>query len=162
KTLCPVNTPIKDVHPSDDEAAVRKGSHVAIALRADLIEDVDEDVALDDVATGIIDRRADAIAVRITGLIRPSRNKAAVGQSSNVRVALIYTRIASADYERWRNNIVPGVRLDRKKDVAKTGVANLKHGDEVAVCQGCQVGLFRKNIVLGEQRDGVCDVSEQI
>src|SRR5262245_57684431 len=136
------------IRPCDDEAAVRKGGHVAEVLGALLIEEVDENVTLHDVAIGIIDRRADgnAAAAHITEIIRPSHDKAAVGQSSNVRVALIKkARIVSADYGRRRNDVVPGVVLDRQKDVAKTGVANLKHGDEVAVCQGCQVGIVGKN-----------------
>src|SRR5262245_31392710 len=104
----------------DNEAAVRKSSHVAEVLAALLIEDVDENVALHDVAIGIIDRRADASAgaARITGVIRPSHDKPAVGQSSNVRVVLVYIRrIGSADYARRRDDDVPGVVPDRKKDV---------------------------------------------
>src|SRR5262249_37445657 len=100
----------------DNEAAVRKGSHVAEVLRALLIEDVDENVALHDVATGIIDRRADASA-GITGKIRPSHDKPAVGQSSNVRVVLKCPTIGSADHARRRNDEVPGVVPDRKEDV---------------------------------------------
>src|SRR5262249_24758542 len=58
KALGPLNRS-KVIHPCDDEAAVRKGSHVAQQLQALLIEDVDENVARDEVATGIIDRGAD-------------------------------------------------------------------------------------------------------
>src|SRR5215475_8482836 len=47
KALGPVNIR-SDVPPRDDKAAVRKGRHVADVLPALLIEDVDEDVALDE------------------------------------------------------------------------------------------------------------------
>src|SRR5215475_511976 len=110
KALGPVN---KRILKCDDEAAVGKGSHVV--RPGTLIEDVDENVALDEAAIGIIDRRADAID---TSVIKPSHDKPAVGQSSNVRVVLIYTiTIVSAVYGRHRNDVCPGLRLDRKKDV---------------------------------------------
>src|SRR5262245_60845019 len=57
EALGPLNK-IKVILPCDDEASVRKGSHVAGELLALLIEDVDENVALDEAATGIIDSRA--------------------------------------------------------------------------------------------------------
>src|SRR5262245_51277014 len=60
EALSPLDRPIV-IRPSDNEPAVRKGSHVAEGLRAVRIEEVDENVALDEGAIGIIDRRADAI-----------------------------------------------------------------------------------------------------
>src|SRR5262249_41968402 len=96
KALGPVNI-IKAILPCDNEAAGGKGSHVAVELTALLIEDVDENFALDDGAVGRIARGADALAVRITGLVRPSHDKPAVSQSSNVRDGLI-CGITSADY----------------------------------------------------------------
>src|SRR5262245_54293390 len=50
------------VLPHDDKAAVGKGRYVVNILRISLIEEIDENIALDEAAIGIIDRRADAQA----------------------------------------------------------------------------------------------------
>src|SRR5262245_20183734 len=68
-----------EVIPRDDEAAVGKGSHVVEALIPGLIEDVDENVAIDEVAIGIIDRCTNARAAAITRSIRPTHDESAVG-----------------------------------------------------------------------------------
>src|SRR5262245_56242606 len=80
-----------DVNPRDNEAAVGKRSHVAPELIPGLIEEVDEDVAMDDVATAIIDSCTNAKAAAITGIFGPSHDESAVGQSSNVREGIVYT-----------------------------------------------------------------------
>src|SRR5262245_42310645 len=76
-----------DVLPRDDEAAVGKGSHVVGCIKSAVrIEDVDENVALDEDTSGIIDRRAETeAAAGTTERIRPTYDEPAVGQSSDVR-----------------------------------------------------------------------------
>src|SRR5262245_8436255 len=105
---------------------------------------------MDDVAIGIIDRRADLVSCKI----RPSHCEPAVGQSSDVRKGL---SISTGGDAHRRNDGGQGLSspecLDRKKDISWYVIdrTSIKHGDDGAVCQGCQVGIVGKR-ARGEQR----------